>query len=55
MEAYRRDLNRYAATLAACGTTEIGAVTTADVAEYLARLREGDADHPPLAASSAGR
>jgi integrase/recombinase XerD len=25
------------------------------VAEYLAELREGDADHPPLAASSAGR
>ncbi len=48
-------MNRYAATLAARGTTEIGAVTTADVAEHLARLREGDADHPPLAASSAGR
>lgn len=25
------------------------------MAEFLARLREGDADHPPLAASSAGR
>jgi len=30
-------------------------VTTLDVAEYLAGLREGDTDHPPLAASSAGR
>lgn len=30
-------------------------MTTADVADFLARLREGDADHPPLQASSAGR
>jgi integrase/recombinase XerD len=55
LEAYRRDLQRYAATLAAGGRTEIGAVTTQDVADYLAGLREGDGDHPPLAASSAGR
>jgi integrase/recombinase XerD len=55
LEAYRRDLQRYAASLAAAGTTEIAAVTTADVAEFLAALREGDADHRPLAASSAGR
>jgi integrase/recombinase XerD len=53
--AYRRDLQRYASTLAAAGQTQIGAVTTADVAEYLARLREGDEQHRPLAASSAGR
>ncbi len=33
----------------------MAAVTTADVSGYLARLREGDAEHPPLAASSAGR
>jgi integrase/recombinase XerD len=55
LEAYRRDLERYAATLAASGTTEIGAVTTQHVAAFLAGLRAGDADHPPLAASSAGR
>jgi integrase/recombinase XerD len=30
-------------------------VHTGDVAGFLAGLREGDADHPPLAASSAGR
>jgi integrase/recombinase XerD len=53
--AYRRDLQRYASTLAAAGRTQIGAVTTPDVAEYLARLREGDEQHRPLAASSAGR
>jgi len=33
----------------------IGEVATKDVAEYLARLREGDEEHRPLAASSAGR
>ena len=41
--------------MAAVGTTQIAEVTTADVAEYLAVLREGDEHHPPLAASSAGR
>ena len=41
--------------LAAVGRTEIGAVTTQDVAEFLARLREGDEQHRPLAANSAGR
>lgn len=55
LEAYQRDLQRYAATLARQGRTEIEAVTTQDVADYLAGLREGDPDHPPLAASSAGR
>ncbi|MGN6680234.1 MAG: site-specific integrase, partial [Streptosporangiaceae bacterium] len=53
IEAYRRDLQRYTATLAAGGRTEIGAVTTEDVAEFLARMREGDDEHQPLAASSA--
>jgi integrase/recombinase XerD len=55
LEAYQRDLNRYAATLAARGRTQIEAVVTQDVADYLAGLREGDGDHPPLAASSASR
>lgn len=55
LQAYRRDLQRYAATLMAAGRTHIEDVTTTDVADYLASLREGDAEHPPLAASSAGR
>ena len=55
IEAYRRDLQRYASTLAAAGRAEMGDISTADVAEYLAVLREGDDAHPPLAASSAGR
>ncbi|HXP53492.1 MAG TPA: site-specific tyrosine recombinase XerD [Streptosporangiaceae bacterium] len=55
LTSYRRDLTRYEQVLAATGRTDIGRVTPADVASYLARLREGDEDHPPLAASSAGR
>ncbi len=55
LAAYRRDLLRYQAMLAARGRTVIGEVTTDDVAAYLAGLREGDGDHSPLAASSAGR
>jgi integrase/recombinase XerD len=55
IEAYRRDLTRYVSTLAAVGRAEIGDVSTPDVAEFLAVLREGDENHPPLAASSAGR
>jgi integrase/recombinase XerD len=55
LQAYRRDLQRYAAVLGAAGRTDIGEVTTQDVAGYLAGLREGDEGHRPLAASSAGR
>jgi integrase/recombinase XerD len=55
LEAYRRDLERYAATLTAAGRTEIEDVSTQDVADFLAGLREGDETHAPLAASSAGR
>jgi integrase/recombinase XerD len=55
LEAYRRDLDRYAGALAARGTTAIGEVTTADIAAFLAGLRVGDEQHQPLAASSAGR
>jgi integrase/recombinase XerD len=55
LTSYRRDLTRYEQVLAAAGHTDIGQVTPADVASYVARLREGDEDHPPLAASSTGR
>jgi integrase/recombinase XerD len=55
LEAYRRDLNRYASALQARGRSDIGDVSTQDVADFLARLREGDTEHAPLAASSAGR
>jgi integrase/recombinase XerD len=55
LQAYRRDLERYAAVLGVAGRAAIADVTTQDVAAFLAGLREGDADHRPLAASSAGR
>jgi integrase/recombinase XerD len=52
LDSYARDLRRYAEYL---GSTDFHAVTEREVAEFLAVLREGDADHPPLAASSAAR
>jgi integrase/recombinase XerD len=55
LASYRRDLTRYVDALAAAGVTDLGQVTEADVAGHLARLREGDEAHPPLAAASAAR
>ena len=55
VESYRRDLNRYAEVLAGRGTTDLGDVTSLDVAEFRAALHTGDDDHPPLATSSVGR
>jgi len=55
LSSYRRDLDRYLGDLAASGITDLADVNPADVAAYLARLREGGADHPPLAAASAAR
>jgi len=54
-ESYQRDLRRYTAHLAARGVRALDGVAAADVAEFLATLRTGDDDHPPLAASSAAR
>jgi integrase/recombinase XerD len=53
--SYRRDLQRYLAVLAADGIDDLSRVGEADVAGFLAALREGDEAHPPLSASSAGR
>jgi integrase/recombinase XerD len=55
LSSYRRDLRRYVGFLLAHDVTELGDVTEAAVTEFLIALREGDADHPPLSASSAGR
>jgi integrase/recombinase XerD len=55
LSSYRRDLQRYAAVLAARGVPTLDAVTESDVAGFLAALRAGDDDHPPLSAASAGR
>jgi site-specific recombinase XerD len=55
VESYRRDLHRYESSLAGRGKARLGDVTSADVAEFLASLREGDAEHQALAISSAAR
>jgi integrase/recombinase XerD len=52
LAAYGRDLRRYAGHL---GPVRLGEVSEAQVAGFLAALREGDDDHPPLSASSAAR
>jgi integrase/recombinase XerD len=53
LAAYGRDLRRYLSHLGA--VDHLGDVSEAQVAGFLAALREGDADHPPLSASSAAR
>jgi integrase/recombinase XerD len=55
LSAYQRDLSRYLAFLARSGLPNLAAVQPRRVASYLASLREGDDDHPPLAATSAAR
>ncbi len=55
LSSYRRDLQRWLAFLAGAGRVWLSEVGEADVAEFLAALRAGDDDHPPLSASSAGR
>jgi integrase/recombinase XerD len=55
VESYRRDLCRYDEVLAGRGKTTLAEVTPADVAEFLASLREGDGGHAALAVSSAAR
>ncbi|HEY3001585.1 MAG TPA: site-specific tyrosine recombinase XerD [Kribbellaceae bacterium] len=55
LASYRRDLRRYDAFLVESGVRDLAGVTEAVVSGFLMRLREGDADHPPLTASSAAR
>jgi integrase/recombinase XerD len=55
LTSYRRDLRRYLAFLHGRGLTEPGAVREADVTDFLAALRGGAAEHPPLSVSSAAR
>lgn len=52
---YRRDLDRYAATMTAAGHRDLGQLDEGIITAYLGRLRTGDDDHPPLAASSTAR
>ncbi|WP_344653889.1 site-specific tyrosine recombinase XerD [Cryptosporangium japonicum] len=53
--SYRRDLTRYVGFLGARGVDGLAGVGERDVGEFLASLRAGDDEHPPLAASSAAR
>ena len=55
LKSYRRDLRRYGSFLAGRGVEELSGIREDAVAEFLVHLREGDRDHPPLAAGSAGR
>ena len=55
LSSYRRDLERYQDYLDVHGLTSLAAVEPATVSSFLAYLREGDTDHPPLSASSAAR
>jgi integrase/recombinase XerD len=55
MSSYRRDLRRYHGFLDESGVTDLDDVTEATVSDFLVRLREGDPEHPPLSATSAGR
>jgi integrase/recombinase XerD len=53
--SYRRDLLRYRDHLAARSVTDLREVREADVTAFVAALRAGDTDHPPLSASSSAR
>lgn len=55
LSSYRRDLRRYQEYLAEIGVESLEAVAEAHVSSFLVRLREGDADHPPLSSTSAAR
>ena len=55
VKSYRRDLRRYLAYLDGQGLTDLDQVTEQTVSGFLMALREGDRDHTPLSASSAGR
>ncbi|SIO85401.1 site-specific tyrosine recombinase XerD [Nocardiopsis sp. JB363] len=55
LSAYRRDLRRYVEYLDAFGVADLGGVTSGQVGCFLTALREGDEEHAPLGAASAGR
>jgi integrase/recombinase XerD len=55
LASYRRDLRRYAEFLAERGVQDPGAIGEQDVSGFLRSLRDGDAEHSVLGASSAAR
>jgi integrase/recombinase XerD len=55
LTSYRRDLARYGQFLSGRGISDPAVVRESDVTEFLASLREGTPERPPLSASSAAR
>ena len=55
LKAYRRDTGRYLAYLQTQGVGTPEDVREQHVTDFLAHLRRGDDEHPPLAATSAAR
>ena len=55
LTSYRRDLRRYLGYLDSVGIDDLDAITEQTVLGFLMALREGDGEHPPLSATSAGR
>ncbi len=55
VKSYRRDLRRYLGYLDTAGVTDLDQVTEQTVSGFLMALREGDREHQPLSATSAGR
>ena len=53
LDSYRRDLRRYCAVVGA--DRPVDTVSEAEVAGFVATLREGTPEHPPVKASSAAR
>jgi integrase/recombinase XerD len=55
LTSYRRDLARYDQFLTGRGISDPAVVRESDVTEFLAQLREGAPERPPLSPSSAAR
>ena len=55
VKSYRRDLRRYLGYLDGVGVGALEEITEQTVSGFLMALREGDRDHQPLSATSAGR
>ena len=55
LSSYRRDLRRYLAHLHSRHVNTADGISEPDISAFLLALREGDPDHPPLAANSAAR
>src|SRR3954471_12764531 len=55
VKSYRRDLRRYLGYLDSVAVSDLDQITEQTVSGFLMALREGDRNHQPLSATSAGR